>query len=225
MTDFKLSFRIVSGSFEEQQKESERLIAVAATGAMDEAIGQIKPAARADIAAAGFSRRWQNALRINRYPSRKGSIALSPAAYIYHKIEYAGVFEDGATIQGDPLLWLPLSSTPQRISGNLMTARRMGSIIPGKFISMKSRTGLPLLAAQVRVSKTQSIKDRPKVTLAALKRGKEGDKGVLRTIPLFFGVRKTTIGKKLNIREICARAQAQIPSLYAKQFAEANANG
>jgi len=60
----------------------------------------------AGIAAGGLSRKWQNALRVNIYPPQGDS--MHPAAFVYHKIRYAGVFEDGAVIGGQPLLWLPL---------------------------------------------------------------------------------------------------------------------
>ena len=44
-------------------------------------------------------------------PKLKG---MRPAAFIYHKIRYAGVFEEGAVIGGQPLLWLPLPTVPLR---------------------------------------------------------------------------------------------------------------
>ena len=39
---------------------------------------------------------------------------MRPAAFIFHKIRYAGVFEEGAVIRGQPLLWLPLGNVPVR---------------------------------------------------------------------------------------------------------------
>jgi hypothetical protein len=38
------------------------------------------------------------ALRVNIYPPQGDS--MRPAAFIYHKIRYAGVFEEGAVISG-----------------------------------------------------------------------------------------------------------------------------
>ncbi|RUV75923.1 MAG: hypothetical protein EOR30_17060 [Mesorhizobium sp.] len=49
-------------------------IAFAATAAISEAGDIVKREGRADIAAAGFSKRWQNALRVNVYPKRRFSI-------------------------------------------------------------------------------------------------------------------------------------------------------
>src|SRR5262245_6468951 len=78
--------------------EIQRPIAKAATAAVHETGEIAKRGGRASIAAAGFSRKWQNALRVNNYPSQGQS--LRPAAFIFHKIRYAGVFEEGAVIRG-----------------------------------------------------------------------------------------------------------------------------
>jgi hypothetical protein len=93
-------------------KEVQRPIAKAATAAVREAGDIAKRVGRASIAASGFSRKWQNALRVNIYPPQ--GYSLRPAAFIYHKIHYAGVFEEGAVIGGQPLLWLPLPTVPLR---------------------------------------------------------------------------------------------------------------
>ena len=37
---------------------------------------------------------------------------MRPAAFIFDKIRYAGVFEEGAVIRGQPFLWLPLAGVP-----------------------------------------------------------------------------------------------------------------
>lgn len=218
MINLAFSFSILSGSFEEQRRDNERVIAVAATGAMDSVAENVKRQGRADIAAAGFSKRWQNALRVDRYPGR-GRISMEPAVYVFHRIEYAGVFEDGARIGGNPYLWLPLSSTPQRLRGGPVTPQKIAAILPtGRLVSIPSRSGTPILGAPVRLSRTQALKDRPKVTLAALRRGNAEGSGILRTVPLFFGIRQTNVPEQLSIREICARARDTIPRLYAENF-------
>ena len=71
---------------------------------------------RADIAAAGFSRRWQNAFRVDVFP-RGRKVSVDAAAWVFHKIPYAEVFEEGATIRGRPYLWIALPGTPTRIGG------------------------------------------------------------------------------------------------------------
>ena len=71
----------------------------------------IKADARAQIGAAGFAPQWQNALRVDHYP-KGGETSIDAAAHIWHRIPYAGVFEEGASIGGSPWLWLPLDHAP-----------------------------------------------------------------------------------------------------------------
>lgn len=224
----RLSFSILTGAFAAQTKLMESEMAASATKAMDGVVAIVKKEARADIARAGFPIRVQNALRVNRYPERRSAISINPAAYVFHKIDYMGVFEDGATIKGSPMLWLPLSTTPKTLNGNRVRPASLAAAIGQHLISFTSRNGTPLLGARVAVSRTQAAKTSLKVSLAALKRGNTGKKAVesslFKTIPLFFGVRETHIPKKLSIREICAKARDQIPTLYASALA-ANAKG
>src|SRR4051812_18715685 len=101
---------------------------------------------RASIAASGFSRKWQNALRVNIYPPQGDT--MRPAAFIYHKIRYAGVFEEGAVIGGQPLLWLPLSTVPLR-RGRPMTPSQYARSI-GPLVSIQRPGGPPLLFPKYR---------------------------------------------------------------------------
>jgi hypothetical protein len=71
------------------------------------------------------------------YPAHGDS--MRPAGFIFDKIRYAGVFEEGAFIRGQPFLWLPLAGVPLR-RGRPMTpgqyARSVGPLVsverPGK---------------------------------------------------------------------------------------------
>src|SRR5207253_846581 len=92
---------VAAGFVDTIVKELQRPIAKAATAAVREAGEIAKRNGRASIAAAGFSRKWQNALRVNVYPPQGDS--MRPAAFLFHKIRYAGVFEEGAVIGGKPL--------------------------------------------------------------------------------------------------------------------------
>jgi Family of unknown function (DUF6441) len=212
---FKLLLSALSGDFEESMRELELPIATASTATMDEVAEVVKREGRSDIGRAGFSVRWQNALRVDRYP-RGSKKSVDAAVFLFHRIVYAGIFEDGGRIAGQPLLWVPLDSTPKKIGRNRMTAANFGRLI-GPLTSLSSRTGTPLLGAPVRLSRTQAASDRPKITLAALRRGKSGT-GILRTVPMFVGIRVANMRKQLNIRQICERAQSRIPAIYASKF-------
>src|SRR6476660_1747564 len=78
---------IAKGFVDVIARELQAPIATAATAAMKDAGDVAKRVGRSSIAAAGFSRKWQNALRVNIYPAQGES--LRPAAFIFHKIRYA----------------------------------------------------------------------------------------------------------------------------------------
>jgi hypothetical protein len=222
MPDFKFTFEVATGEWERRMGAHRTALAHASTDAMDEVVIIVKREGRADIAQAGFSKRWQNALRVTRYP-RKG-ISPESAAFIHHKIQYAGIFDEGANIKGKPLLWLPLSTTPKTIKGRATRPERLNAILGGRsrLVPFESPDGTPLLGARLRVLARNGRVGRQsrKVTLASLRRGDGEGTGVLRTIPLFFGIRETNVPKQFSIAEICRKASDRVPSLYAEQIAK-----
>ncbi|TIV93594.1 MAG: hypothetical protein E5V74_24880, partial [Mesorhizobium sp.] len=102
MARFRYSYQ--QGEFAAAMAAIKDPVGAAGTAAITEAGNLAKAAGRRDIAAAGFSVRWQNALRLNIYP--KGRASIDAAALIFHKIPYAGVFENDTLISGKPNLWL-----------------------------------------------------------------------------------------------------------------------
>jgi hypothetical protein len=178
-------------------KEIQRPIAKAATAAVREAGEVAKRNGRASIAAAGFSRKWQNALRVNIYPPQGDS--LRPAAFVFHKIRYAGVFEDGAVIGGQPLLWLPLAGVPLRRGRPMTPAQYARSV--GPLVSVERPGKPPLLFAKPRVTR----------------RGRRGDASGERK-PLYVGLPSVAIAKRFDIKGAAQKAAAQLPTLYAKNL-------
>lgn len=178
-------------------KEIQRPIAKAATATIRE-VGEIaKRNGRASIAASGLSRKWQNALRVNIYPPQADS--MRPAAFIYHKIRYAGVFEDGAVIGGQPLLWLPLPGVPIR-RGRPMTAAQYARSV-GPLVSVQRPGRPPLLYAKPRAGR----------------RGRRAAAGAERK-PLYVGLTSVAIAKRFDIKGAAQKAAAQLPQLYAKNL-------
>lgn len=177
-------------------KEMQRPIAKAATAAVREAGDIAKRNGRASIAAGGLSRRWQNALRVNVYPKQGDS--LRPAAFVYHKISYARVFEEGAVIQGKPMLWLPLPGVPSR-RGLAMT--------PSQYV----RSIGPLVSVQ--------RPGKPPLLFAGPHSGRGGRKAKTSNgerKPLYVGLSSVAIHKRFYIKGAVQKAAAQLPSLYAK---------
>lgn len=208
----RLSFSALKGQFQKGVAAMQRPIAEAATGAIREAADIAKVEGRASIAAAGFGRKWQNALRADAFP-KKGKVSMRPAALVHHKIPYAGVFENGATISGKPKLWLP-------ISGNLPVARRGAKMTPKRYIaeigplqSIKVPGKKPLLVAKADRGK----RGKAKVTLAALRRGARGQ-GNVGSVPLFVGIDAVSIGRKFGVIAAVRRVVGRLGELYLKHL-------
>jgi hypothetical protein len=220
MTGFGLKWDIVTGRFEEQMQLLEAPIAEAATTAMRGVANIVKIDGASDIARAGFSTRWQKALSTRVYPEGRNS--MRAAVFVRHRIPYAGVFEDGATIAGNPIMWIPLPGVPKAIGsgrGRRRLTPEMVSTSVTDLVSYRSRTGTPLLGARVRVTGERATAKQPKISLGLLRRqDNPGGRGTLRTVPLFFGVSTVNIKKKFNIRQVCERARNRIPSLYVAAF-------
>jgi hypothetical protein len=215
----KLTFQASVDEFGDAFKQLERPIAEAATAAVREVAQLAKTKARASIAAGGFGPKWQNALRAEVYP--QGGASISAAAWIYHKIPYASVFEEGATIRGNPKLWLPLTGTPKSIGGRRATPQAITSRFGQILFPIRSRGGVELLAAKV-----QGPAAGGQVTTAMLsgavrrgqRRGRRSGAAPLQTVPLFHAVSAVTIRKRFDIEGACADAASRLEALYFKNF-------
>lgn len=193
---------------------NEEPIALAATRAVAEAGNEVKGTARAAIAAAGFSRRWQNAMRVDAYP-KGNQTSINAAAHVYHKIHYAWVFEEGATLQGQPNLWMPLGHVAQKVGRNRLTAKNY----PGK-LQYVSRTGRPpLLVARVRVSKAMARRGQlKKLSVAQMRRGTSGGSGVIMSVPVFVGMSSVKLQRQFSISRIVTGAVDRLGTLYLKHL-------
>lgn len=189
----RLNYSYRPGELAKAFVDKKNPIANAATEAMSDAANIAKAAGRASIAAAGFSSKWQNALRADVYP-KGGIVSMSPAALIHHRIAYSGEFERGGTIRGQPFLWLPIEANlPRRSGGRKWTpkdfVRQFGALTsvnrPGK---------PPLLVARVR----------------------QGSRRV--ALPVFVGVPLVEIGKKFDVTGAVQKAADQLPALYSKHL-------
>ena len=203
--DLTGDFGIVNGYFDP--------IKEAATLAMRELTEVAKKRGRARIGQAGFSRRWENALRGETYPER--GFSANAVSFLYHRIPYAGVFEEGARIRGKPYLWVPLSSTPRLGRRKKLTpqnfSREFGPLVP-----MQGKR--PMLGAPVSVTKAAAKKGGPyRVSKAALRRG-AADVGIIRTAPVFIGVDTVNIRKRFNLKREFDIASRQLPALYLKNL-------
>jgi hypothetical protein len=208
MTDsLRLIVSAVSGTFDDAVAAMQRPIARAATLAVIDAADDAKNAGRASIASAGFSSKWQNALRANVYPSGGRAFSMRAAALIYHKISYAEIFENGAIIAGKPYLWLPTSNAPQRLGGVRISVRQyLAQIGPLEFAARPGKP--PLLVAKLRIAGKVTVR---KVRQAGLISGAAES---ARSIPMFVGITQANIPKKFDVLGAISRAAAKLGELY-----------
>ncbi len=209
-----------------------RKIAQAATAAFRELGDIIKKNGRDNIAAAGFSKKWQNALRVTVYPQQASKVSISPAIYVTHNIQYAEIFEKGGTISGSGLLWLPLKNIAGQYSGvpgakgNFRLTPRLISRQLGRQVLFPIK-GRRLLAFKMYVPKAQADAPVTSVDLGMLReavrrkannRRKPKPGMVLKTVPIFHGVSAVTIRKRFNLYAGFKRDGALFPALYLKNF-------
>lgn len=180
--DVKDAFTSIAKSMEE-----------AASGAISDAASILKTKVRADIAAAGFGPKWQSALRVNTYPAKP---SMGAALFLFHRIPYSDVFEEGATIRGKPLLWLPLHDAPKGASGRAISARQLIATHAGGYTGLipVRRAGRAPLLFGVTADKKRSPK------------------------PLYVGISSVTIRKKFHVASITQEVANQLPDLYSKNL-------
>jgi hypothetical protein len=219
----KLIWAATTGQWSAAMQAMEYPIASAATSGMRQVVDRAKERSRNAIAAAGFGKRWQSSLQAKTYPL--SGISMAPAGYIYHKIPYAGVFEDGARIAGSPYLWLPLPGIPKTIGGKRMIPRNFTALV-GPLHSIRVAGKAPMLGAYMQAAG----KSVGKVTLGKLRAGSAlGRLGVrsrrggftgrgLVSVPIFVGVTMVNIRARFNLRPIFKRAGAEIGAAYLQNL-------
>jgi hypothetical protein len=209
---FSLKYDAKKNDFAEAIAKLADPISEAGTLAVRRAAELAKKEARDSIGAAGFSKRWENTLRADVYPKRGES--LNAAAAIYHKIPYAAVFEEGATIRGKPMLWVPMSHTPKKLARRKLTPEVFATSV-GDLFSFK-KGGRVFLSARMKVSRAEAQRGAPyKVRISALRRGAVGSaKGVVVSVPLFSGIDTVNIRKKFNVTKAVEDAAAKLPQYY-----------
>jgi hypothetical protein len=218
VANIRLVYSALNGQYQTYIDDLHKRIATAATNAMTQAGEKLKTDARANIAAGGFSKRWQNAFRVLVYPSR-GTVSVHPAAQAFHKIPYAEVFETGAVIAGSPLLWLPLPNVPTQIPGtrggrvHMSPSAYIRSIGPLQYIAQPGKP--PLLAGIMEGGGAISIA-KLKAGNRSPRAGAPSKKKVL--VPLFFGISTVSLRARFQLRAIFEKAQASLGPLYVSNF-------
>ena len=181
-----LSYSSREGEVQRSLEELQQPIASALAGAMKEAGDLIRKRGRDNIRGAGFgSRRWVEGFQVEVTPADSFDASLR----VFHRIGFAGIFEEGGTITGKPLLWLP-------IDRNLPDKRSRWT--PRQYVRQVG----PLYSA--RAAKRPILVGKPP--------------GKSRAVPVFFGVRSVEIQKRFNISGIVEDVANDFEQLYAKHL-------
>jgi hypothetical protein len=216
----RLLFQAATGQWDAAMKGIYAPIARASSAAIRDAGNQVKTEGRAAIASAGFGSKWQNALRVNIYPPATPSV--DAAAWIFHKIPYAGVFEHGATIPGSPLLWIPLSTTPAKIGSQSMSVRNYLAMIgPLQIIRPPGRP--PMMVGFIQ----GGVRGTGKISVSKLRQGTQarrqpGKHPGLVSVPLFVGVPAVSLHKRFDLAPIFERARQGLGKSYLTHIEQEN---
>ncbi len=120
-----------------------------------------------------------------------------PAAFIYHKIPYANIFETGGTIRGRPFLWLPTDA----VKNVVKTPKQFRRFYPGKTLRTARRAGKPpMLVADLGTRKLKRGGFRPKF------------------IPVFVAVPSVDINKRFAVRKAIEAVLPELGELYARKM-------
>lgn len=215
----KITLKQISGDIAKAMDADNERIARAATATFREAGKIVKQQGRAAIAAGGFSSRWQNALRVKNYPEH--GVSASPTIFVYHKIKYAGQFEDPQPVIGRPLLWLPIDKNlPLHARGKRWTPadfiKAVGPLKGGQ------RGGRPILFGQVTVGLSG-------VPLALPTAGHTRHAERVRArfykasnkkkwLPVFVGIPSVKDPKRFDIGAVVDRVGAALDEVYSKNW-------
>jgi hypothetical protein len=218
-------FTYKSGEFKSAFEARNKLFADAAFAAIREVGTTVKLEARRNIAQAGFSTKWQNALRVDVYDhnttKNPGELA---AAWVHHKIPYSGIFERGGTIspKNGKFLWVPTKFAPLRAFGNeRMTAGKFKAATGLKLFQIKSRKGATLLMAKVPASKASKFaKGLARPTIKGIGKAAQGKRNGSRhvtdlTVPMFTGLPFVKIRKRFAIMQVIERARRTLAEAVA----------
>jgi hypothetical protein len=144
-----------------------------------------------------------------------------PSVKVRHAIPFAIVFEQGATIEGDPLLWLPLPTCPPTIGGRKASPKAYEATIGP--LSYVNAHGTPLLVGQTTGAVPDPASGARRLASARRQRLSElrdGARAGGSQVPLFVGVPTVRIGKKFDVLGVVERVYSDMAKYFAASLAE-----
>jgi hypothetical protein len=190
-------------------------IARAMKSAITKASDQSKLRGRKQIVASGLGERFGNALKVEKYLNQT-----DPAGWLHWDSSYAAIFETGGVIvpkAGRNWLWLPMKNAPRGIkrpSDIGINAKNFVKLNRGPFKAPLLGTQLILgNRAKKSVFGLQAIRNKASHDIAGkLRPVKKGNS--LRVLPLFIGINKAKIEKRVDLLAIAQSEMDNIGNYY-----------
>lgn len=197
-------------------------VRVACTKAIIAAGTKLAIEGAADIGRGVSGRKFPAGWHVRYYQTEPASI--DAAAWAYHKIPWASVFEDGATIHAGKramFLWIPLRTAPRFFGGGKITPRKLQKKRVKLFPIFRAGK-VPLLATKVFATAGEARGLNTQISAKRILSGRRSDKGTDKaklnrkrvTVPLFFGVLAVTLKKRFHIKQIADAQRDQLPNYY-----------
>lgn len=218
---FKLIVAAVNGQFTRAADALNKEVADADAATVREVTDIAKTAGRRDIANAGFSVRWQNALRSKIWVNDAKRVG-GTAGQVSLQSSYGGIFDKGGDITGKPTLWLPILDNLPRSTTKWTPSAFNAQIGPLSFVPAGNGHG-PLLVAKVAVDKGGKVKSAPlrgNTARAARSRSNFFVRSAGKQLPMFVGIESVHIDKKFDIEAAADTAMKQYPDIFAKNLKE-----
>lgn len=196
----------VRGDVAKILSDERKHVAKSVTQAFRQGGDKLKQRGRSAIAGGGFSAKWQNGFRVNVYP--KNGETLRPKIFAFHKIKYAGQFQDPKPVLGSPFLWLPIEKnlpggsrwTPEKY------VKQIGPLKGGK------GGGRPLLFGQISVNRSS------KPVKLGRKSGLRGKAVGKQWLPVFVGVSAVNNTRKFDINAEAEKTASELSSLFSQNW-------
>ncbi|MCC8937422.1 hypothetical protein H8A99_13300 [Bradyrhizobium sp. Arg68] len=195
----------VKGDIAKMMEDEGKRVATALTSAFRKGGEQLKQRGRGAIAAGGFSGKWQNAFRVNTYP--KSGNSMSPRIFGYHKIKFAGQFQEPEPVIGSPYIWLPIEKnlpggqhwSPRKYTrtiGPLKSGRSGSRPILFGLVSVNSK-GAPLKPTRkgVRLTKVRKV-----------------------WLPVFVGVRSVQDPKRFDLNAEAEKVASELDGIFSAEW-------
>lgn len=193
----KVSLKVIApqGGYVEAYADDAARVKKTVKAAFKEAGNRIKTRGREAITSGGFTGRFANAFRVTAYPN---------AVSAFHRIPWAGQFEDPKPVIGQPYVWVPIldnlpGGNKQRWSPSLFT-RMVGPLRGGR------NGGRPILFGQVSV--------RGNKVLPLTRKGVRARPAAKVWAPVFIGVTQVNDPKRFDTGAVVERVGGELSEIY-----------